>query len=359
MLLPQFIAAAAILQTPPIATTTSFQRVAFSKDLDVLFSPGCKEWRDRIGVLQKQKSCDLAQRVVNHISDPDFVWTTDRHALYPTTDCEVFAIPWLEAEMSDLLEQRLFPAIASLFDVDERKLFLRDQFVVKYSSDVGAQRGLESHYDESCFSYVMQLNDPSSFVGGGTLFDHAEHALSVPQGDTVLFCGYTQHTGVQLAEGTRYILTGFVDYRADVEAVRPFYGLLPGDLPRPYGAGSNDFPSPHLTVNIARLSQAYDGLRGDALLRLVAYSPPRLDDVDLTQLRSRCANWLEHGMVPNERFYTFLQASIGHEEGNGSSSAQGLPEAGHASAMSADAQPEIDSGGALPMEATDRDGTTR
>jgi len=31
----------------------------------------------------------------------------------------------------------------------------------------------------------------------------------------------------------RYVLTGFVDFRAAVEAVRPFYGPIPGALPTP------------------------------------------------------------------------------------------------------------------------------
>jgi len=36
-----------------------------------------------------------------------------------------------------------------------------------------------------------------------------------------------------LASLVRYVLTGFVDFRAAVEAVRPFYGPIPGALPTP------------------------------------------------------------------------------------------------------------------------------
>jgi hypothetical protein len=133
----------------------------------------------------------------------------------------------------------------------------------------------------------------------------------------------------------RYVLTGFVDFRAAVEAVRPFYGPIPGalvtppwhaecsaqrphpslhtgpsqarhplpncmlsaslssqarcphsvwsgqrackcssrrphptplftgTLPTPFGAGSNDFPSPHLGMNRERLCRAYGGVRGE------------------------------------------------------------------------------------------------
>ena len=57
--------------------------------------------------------------------------------------------------------------------------------------------------------------------------------MQVPPGHAILFCGYTMHTGVPITAGTRYVLTGFVDFRAAVEAVRPFYGLIPGALPTP------------------------------------------------------------------------------------------------------------------------------
>jgi hypothetical protein len=287
----------------------SFRSLSYDDNVDVLISPGSREWRDVVSVVRRRPSCNLAERVVEHISTPGFEWTTDRHALYPTTDVEVYSLPWLEEEMAVILKEQLLPAFASLYRVDARRLFLRDQFIVKYSNSCGAQSGLESHHDESCFSFVMQLNDPACFAGGGTLFEHAEDAISVPQGDTLLFCGYNKHMGVPVTEGTRYILTGFVDYRADTDSVRVFWP----DQPTPHGAGSNDFPSPHLGLNRERLSEAYDGLRGEALLRAIAYLPPRLEHVDMTQLRTRCANWLEHGMIPSERFYAFLQATVGSD----------------------------------------------
>ena len=52
--------------------------------------------------------------------------------------------------------------------------------LIRYSARPGQQAGLGWHYDESCFSYVIALNDVSNFDGGGTLFSHAEHPISVP-----------------------------------------------------------------------------------------------------------------------------------------------------------------------------------
>lgn len=302
--------AARSLEVPP-----SYQRVNRLNEMEVLMPPGAEQAHHALGVLPLSSE-RWADRVVGTLREPSFPWTTDRHSNHATTDCEVYSIPWLEAEMAAMLRQSILPAIAALYEVDEADLFLRDQFVVKYSSVSGCQSSLETHYDESCFSYVVQLNDPSEFVGGGTLVERAAEAISVPQGHALLFCGYNRHSGAPVTGGERYILTGFVDFRASVGEVRPFYGDLPGALPMPFGAGSNDFPSPQLTLNLRRLTEAYGGVHGDSLLRSIAYSPPALGPhVDLSQLQRRCAGYLERGAVPSERFYAFLQAVVGQSGG--------------------------------------------
>jgi hypothetical protein len=103
---------------------------------------------------------------------------------------------------------------------------------------------------------------------------------------------------------------GFVDYRAPPADVRPFYGDLAGALPRPHGAGSEDFPSPHLLPNVDRLRAAF-GADGTELLRLIAHGAPALPHVDTRPLARRCAAYLESGEVLDERFYLFLQRVVG------------------------------------------------
>ena len=281
-----------------------------SPDGHMLISKGACDWTQLVGV-RPLLSESTRRRLLGDITRPGFEWTVDRHANFPTTDVEVHALPWLDAEMAALLEAEILPSIERLFATDQRRLFVRDQFVVKYSGGGGGQASLGSHFDESCFSFVIQLNDPGEFTGGGTLFAHATEALSVPQGHCLLFCGYQHHEGVAVTEGCRYILTGFVDLRDEDEKVRPFYGTLPGELPRPHGAGSHDFPSPHLPTNLARLQRAYGGAAGTELLEAIAYQPPALPHVDTERLARRCANFLQSGLVPDEKFYQFLQATVG------------------------------------------------
>jgi len=305
----KLVHASAAAAAPRFAAPPSFRCLA-SPDGHVLISERASDWTETVGV-RPLLSESTRRRLLRDVTAPDFEWTTDRHKLFPTTDVEVHSLPWLDKEMAMLLKDEIFPSIAWLYRTEASNLFLRDQFVVKYSSATGGQAALGSHYDESCFSFVVQLNDPGEFVGGGTLFAHATEAVSVPEGHCLFFCGYNYHEGVAVTKGCRYILTGFVDYREADERVQPFYGA--GELPRPYGAGSHDFPSPHLPTNRARLSEAYGHAVGSELLRRIAYNPPALRHVDTEKLAKRCANFLQSGFVPDVKFYMFLQAIVGDE----------------------------------------------
>ena len=63
-----------------------------------------------------------------------------------------------------------------------------------------------------------------------------------------------------------------------------------------------------IAPNCPRLSLSL----GERLLRAIAYSPPALGPhVDLSRLQQDCATWLETGHVGSERFYAFLQATVG------------------------------------------------
>ena len=90
------------------------------------------EGRDIVGVTPLLSPM-LTKRILDAVQADDFPWVTDRHKLHPTTDVEVVQVPWLEMEMGTVLRTQLLPAFARLFGVDERQLFLRDQFVVRYA----------------------------------------------------------------------------------------------------------------------------------------------------------------------------------------------------------------------------------
>ena len=64
-------------------------------------------------------------------------------------------------------------------------------------------------------SVVVQLNDPSEYVGGGLeLEDDTDKPMGVNmlenQGDLIVFPSFIKHRAIEVTEGTRYSATGWV-----------------------------------------------------------------------------------------------------------------------------------------------------
>ena len=116
----------------------------------------------------------LRRETMALVTQRDFAWTSSRHQRHPTTDQEVFRVPWLDARISSLLRTRLMPGIAGLFGVRTSELLLHDLFLVKY--EMAAQRALETHRDGSCFSFMLCGKQGGSDLGQLAL----REPLSVP-----------------------------------------------------------------------------------------------------------------------------------------------------------------------------------
>lgn len=199
------------------------------------------------------------------------------------------------------------------------------RFVIKYVADAAAgggaapgaaeearQSSLRTHWDESCFSFIVQLNNLDEFEGGGTKFAHASEALSVAPGEAMCFCGYNLHEGVRIARGARYLLTGFVDLRAPPSTLARFTEGQPVARRTPAAACLTDFASPHLPFNVAMLRARYE-TRGEALLHAIAYAPASVPFVDMRPLAQKCDRWLTKGECDDENFYRFLCQVIGED----------------------------------------------
>ena len=164
-------------------------------------SDGSTELSQMIGV----RSCFTpaeVESILSTVRRDDFPWTVARHKNYPTTDVETAAVPWVDMLLQPRLRDTLLPTIAETFQVDASQLLLRDSFIIKYEAHASeaalpVQSSLGAHWDESCFSFVVQLNGLDEFRGGGTKFEHASQPLSVAPGEAMVFCGYQVHEGVQ------------------------------------------------------------------------------------------------------------------------------------------------------------------
>ena len=137
-------------------------------------------------------------------------WTTDRHKEYKTTDIDISICG---SELLDLcndhLKTTILPLMAHQFGFPISDLAIEDLFLAKYSATKGEQSMLPKHKDDSELSFVITLNE--GFTGGGTRFIDGNVTVSPTKcGAGVFFCGNRLHSGVEVVEGERYILAGFV-----------------------------------------------------------------------------------------------------------------------------------------------------
>ncbi|GMI61406.1 hypothetical protein ScalyP_jg7725 [Parmales sp. scaly parma] len=147
-------------------------------------------------------------------------WLTDRHRSYKTTDISVAEYPDLLQLLNTAHIPNILSTIASLFKISKSDIMIDDLFAVKYevttiSGNRNGQTLLKKHRDDSEISFVILLNDPAEFEGGGTEFftdDDNKSTIIAPEqkGTMVSFCGQREHAGVEITRGIRYILAGFV-----------------------------------------------------------------------------------------------------------------------------------------------------
>eukprot|EP01036_Dinobryon_divergens_P032177 gene32177-41714_t len=143
-------------------------------------------------------------------------WLTDRHPDHATTDLPASAI-YPDNRLNNYLTKYLLPSLADRYRLKAADFYIADLFIVKYAGSSGngnsGQSFLKAHRDRSPFSFVVALND--DFTGGGTFFPEFNELWKPSVGGAVLFHGQHSHGGAEVNSGTRYIVTGFVEYKND------------------------------------------------------------------------------------------------------------------------------------------------
>ena len=142
-------------------------------------------------------------------------WTNNRHANYPTTDIPVTRIKNIHILVDNIVKYDILPLFEKYYNISKYFLEYNDLFIVKYDKD--AQNKLEKHRDGSLFSFNVLLNDPTEFVGGGTIFEINGEDILVnnTQGGVVIHSGKLLHSGNEITYGKRYLLVGFIKYLGD------------------------------------------------------------------------------------------------------------------------------------------------
>jgi predicted 2-oxoglutarate/Fe(II)-dependent dioxygenase YbiX len=92
---------------------------------------------------------------------------------------------------------------------------LRTPFVIKYDADFGKVNKLRTHKDNADVSFIILINKPSEFSGGGTYFHAIDKILQLDQGEALIFSGQLVHEAVPISSGKRFVISGFVTFNED------------------------------------------------------------------------------------------------------------------------------------------------
>lgn len=147
------------------------------------------------------------------------VFQTDRHTQYPTTDIDIIKV--MDNVRGMNLTRMAMPILAAIrkhFKIpDSMEPVLADYFFAVYKPE--AQNSLDRHTDGSIISFVINLTDPESYVGG-TLIAGVDqigaktNEVRLNQGQAVIMAGgLIAHKVTPVIHGTRFVLTGFVELR--------------------------------------------------------------------------------------------------------------------------------------------------
>lgn len=169
-------------------------------------------------------------------------WTTSRHYSVPTLDIPIHLIDEIFPVFNDYIKESIIHVLVDQFKGTNTQenvichVAVHDAFIVKYSQpfiddeikniinppselykDTETfskgnliQKYLPLHSDQSTHSFVITLNDPNEFVGGGTYFADLRKSITPAQGKMVSFDGKLVHGGDPLVYGTRYIIAAFM-----------------------------------------------------------------------------------------------------------------------------------------------------
>jgi hypothetical protein len=182
-----------------------------------------------------QRNYEMAQQSPNNSSENDDAmlldpigWQKKRHKVHSTTDLNVITDPFSREDrqwIKKKLDARLAPTIERLYGVPQGAIRANDVFVIRYDGD--RQAALLPHTDDGDVTFSALLSD--GFTGGGTNYydrrNHYYHNGKIPYqtkpdevfahvlpeiGQMTLFRGPILHEGVQIKEGRRYLLIGFL-----------------------------------------------------------------------------------------------------------------------------------------------------
>jgi predicted 2-oxoglutarate/Fe(II)-dependent dioxygenase YbiX len=90
--------------------------------------------------------------------------------------------------------------------------YIRTPFVIKYDAKFGTVSKLRTHKDNADASFILLINRPSEFTGGGTYFHAINKTIHLEQGEALIFAGQLVHEAIPITSGKRFVISGFITF---------------------------------------------------------------------------------------------------------------------------------------------------
>jgi len=96
----------------------------------------------------------------------------------------------------------------------------REPHIVKYDSVEEQRQSLEMHTDKSEWTFLIALSEyGKDYEGGGTYFEATRTTYHLMKGQCLIFPGKLKHCGQKIANGSRFLLVGFLVEKDDARDI--------------------------------------------------------------------------------------------------------------------------------------------
>ncbi|KAL3894027.1 MAG: hypothetical protein SGARI_007868 [Bacillariaceae sp.] len=145
----------------------------------------------------------IIKRAESHAKNLATGWKTE---LYSLTKCDMAChdIPGSKEYVKPIFEY-ICQAIQILYGSQKLIVDKNQPHILKYSAAMG-HTGVELHHDRCDVTANLSLSNSTDYKGGGTMLVDIGRVVRLDKGEVLLHPGSMVHGGMDITEGTRYLL---------------------------------------------------------------------------------------------------------------------------------------------------------
>ena len=153
-----------------------------------------------------QKLDRIIECAEEHAKNLTTGWKTE---LYSLTKCDMACrdVPGSKEHVKPVFDY-ICQAIQILYGSQKMIMDKNQPHILKYSAAMG-HTGVELHHDRCDVTANLALSNISDYKGGGTMLADIGRVVRLEKGEFLLHPGSMVHGGMDITEGTRFLLVTF------------------------------------------------------------------------------------------------------------------------------------------------------